>query len=230
MEIPEIVGDIIIEGKEVNEYRTVNEMDLKEGSDLKVKLSGLGEMILKKEKLTSVVVEKAVEAVRKVPLEILKRNITSTYLKEVKEMIEKYKNEIDISCLMEKFLFEIGYRGVTSTRWQEFNYFKLEAEQNGIVEYFEERVKRIVNAGEESERMSEKEERIMLIFSLLMKWEKVERQFGGKLVRRLLRIIFEEPKSPEERERRKTEIVALRCLCENLGFSTLLAVLFCFIY
>jgi hypothetical protein len=110
MKLPFGLGEISIGGCKCDEYRTLNEMDISEGSILKFALCPLGEMILKKESINESIIEKAISSVKTIPFTQLKRNITTGFLSDLKRMMDCSREKREITCLLKRFILSIALR------------------------------------------------------------------------------------------------------------------------
>jgi hypothetical protein len=149
LNLPFGLGEIEIGDLKCDQYRTINEMDVDEKTQMKFHVCPLGELILKKESLTPSIIDAAIEYAELVSFAKLERNITKEFVEELKMMEEK-KEDHEISGNLTSLIVSISYRGFLSAeRWSD-NYFYNLFSDSGFLSYFEKETWKIMNEKEES--------------------------------------------------------------------------------
>jgi hypothetical protein len=171
MNIPMGLGEIWIGDKEIDQFRTIAEMDVVEGNVLSFRLDPLADLILKKDSLTRWIIKKMIRYINTVPFWKLKRIITKELLIEVKKVMEKKKENIKIVNSLFSLLSSIAFRGAAQVNLEEMNEFSYVFDCSGLLSEMEEESKRILRMRErEGEGMKKEDEERMMGYCLLMKW------------------------------------------------------------
>jgi hypothetical protein len=210
MKLPVSLADVIIEGNRGNEYRTMREMDLADGSVVHLILCPHVHLIQKKQCLTPSLLESAITSVEGMPMWRLQRIITKEYLEELKSIIvEQEENEI-ISSLLMSLLFCIAYRGAREQGYSDDNIFSEVMSESGITELLEEKIEEMIRRKKGIKIISENEKKLLLSYCYLMSGTAID----YKRLEKILRILNCLPESDK-----KSYIIAIRCLCHgNSGF------------
>jgi hypothetical protein len=82
--------EMMIGDSEVNESRTMSEMEIKSGIRLKCRMNVIGNIFVSKEKITVEKISEGIKYVEKVPFPTLKRRMKNEMFSEMKKKISGY--------------------------------------------------------------------------------------------------------------------------------------------
>jgi hypothetical protein len=198
--------EMIIGESEVNEYRTMSEMEVESGIRLKYRMRVIGNIFVSKEKLTVEKMKEGIKYIEKVPFSTCKRIMGQRMFSEIKKKIsENEKNEEIYSSLI-SFLKMMLYRGVGVESGNGMNSFYYGMRDSGLDEMIENKVKEIVfSEGKKKSEMNECERDMILGYSFVMKRMNIEKELLLKLWK-CLTFDCERRNFEREEERRKRRI------------------------
>jgi hypothetical protein len=210
--------EMIIGESEVNEDRTMSEMEIESGIRLKYRMNAIGNIFGSKEKITVEKISEGIKYVEKVPFSTLKRIMRNEVVSEMKKKIsENEKNEEIYSSLI-SFLKMMLSRGVGVESGNVWNSCFPGMRESGLKEMIENKVKEIVFDEEKKDSEMNECERDMIVgYSFLMKDWSVEKKLLEKLCKCLILIVgkgISKEKKKEERE----GLIGLRCICKRFCF------------
>jgi hypothetical protein len=210
--------EMMIGELEVNEYRTMSEMEIESGMRLKYRINEIGNIFDSKEKITVEKISEGIKYVEKVSFSTLGRITSEEMFSEIKNKIsENEKNEEIYSSLI-FFLKMILYRGVGVESGSGSNSFYYGMRKSGLIEMIEKKLKEIVIVEEKkNSEMSECERDMILGYLFWMKRKWIEKELLLKLWNYLI-LIVKEGISKEKKKEEREGLIGLRCICENDGF------------
>jgi hypothetical protein len=215
MKIPIGLAGIMIGDKEIDQQRTIAEMELVEGSVVVQKLYPFSNLFLKSDSLTPSIILPMVQYVKTVSKTKLDNNCSEKLFDRFCWILKKYEgNEEVYHCLM-SILSKIYYRGI-STGLGNFNQYFDRINLYGIETELTVNVKKIVEEREkDGKKMDEKEEEIVFAYSWLMKRKDNEKSLVLPLANILVGILERSVKEEEKEEAEMKAVLALQCLFEN---------------
>jgi hypothetical protein len=210
--------EMMIGESEVNEYRTMAEMEIESGIHMKCRINVIWNIFVSKEKITVDKISEGIKSVVKVPFSTLKRIMRKEIFSEIKKKISENEKNEEIGFSLLSFLKMILYRGIGVESGHPWNYFYCEMSESGLKEMIENKVKEIVFSEEKkNSEMSECERDMILGYSFLMRWDKIEKELLLKLWKCLTLIVKEGISKGKKKEEREG-LIGLRCICESGSF------------
>jgi hypothetical protein len=230
LKLPNGSVEMMIGKSEVNEYRTMSEMEIESGIRLKCRINAVGNIFGSKEKITVEKISEGIEYVEKVPFSTLKRIMRKELFSEIKKKISENEKNEEIYSSLVSFLKMILYRGAGVEPGRSANTFSDEMKNSGLVSMIEDKVKEIVFSVEKkNSEMSECERDMILGYSFVMKWRAIEKELLLKLWKCLISIV-REGISKEKKKEEREGLIVLRCICESDCFFLSSFFLFLFLF
>jgi hypothetical protein len=175
---------LCIDGKEVNDSRTMDEMDVSDGCVIVQKMSPLSNL-LRPDTLTPSVVSSIVEYVENVEIWKVERILTNSLFLEIGEVMKiKKENYYPILTI----LTSIGYRYCLSDLYADPLYRPMEG--CGIVKILEDDCERVLKSeiiGDEKER--KEKDTIILAYSLIMNNHDIKSTLLKRIIEYLIKMI-----------------------------------------
>jgi hypothetical protein len=218
LKLPPGSVEMMIGESEVNEYRTMSEMDIKSGIRLKCRMNVIWKIFVSKEKLTVEKISEGLKYVEKVLFSTVERIMSQGMFPEIKKKIsENEKNEEIYSSLI-SLLKMILYRAAGMESGYGGNFFSYEMKESDLFEMIENKVKEIVvDERKKNSEMNECERDMILEYSFLMKNDEIEKELLKKLWKCLI-LIVQDGISKEKKKEEIEGLIGLRCICEWWSF------------
>jgi hypothetical protein len=169
--------EIMIEGKKIEEIRTIGEMNVVEGKVDSFCLCPLGDFVLKQDSISVPMILRMKEYVERVSLSTLDRNITTEFLISMKKVMEKMKDNEEMLKSLKSLVFSISLRGAVEVGIGNRNHFFFLFIFSSLLLDMEKECKNVLDEkGEGKEKEKEKEE-IVMSYVLLMKHRDISDDF-----------------------------------------------------
>jgi hypothetical protein len=217
LNLPVVLGEISVGDSRYGQYRTLKEMDISEGDVVIFDICPLGEMILKQKSTSPSIFEEAISYVESISFTQLERNITTTFLSEVKRTMDGSRENREKSGALKRLILSIAFRGVISCEIWKNNSFDGIFKESGMLTQLEEESKMIVKGegGCPQKVEIEKEETVLSYVLLIKNVSLSDSSFGKKLCTFLFGCVERMMKSGEKGERGMRMCLGLEGLCEG---------------
>jgi hypothetical protein len=224
MEISMGLGEIMIEGKKIEQFRTIEEMDVVEGKVVSFHLCPLADLILKRDSLSVSMVMRMKEYVETISFSSLKRIVTKEFLTKLKKVKKINKTKTDLVKSLKSLLFSILYRGAVHSSVSVYHPFFDVFSITTLFSQIKEESKRILEEGEIKGIEQEKEkEEIVLSYGFLQKGRKIRRHesLQEKMNKYLMGILDEVGNDEKCLMKKMKASLCLRGLCGGFNFHFL---------
>jgi hypothetical protein len=217
--LPLKLSALIKGGKELCPLRTLDELDINEGTVLIQQLNPLADIFIKQDSLTSSPILSMIEYVKHISVSELRSICQEEFFKKNEKVFIKYMNNPEISHSIITFLSQLLYSSALQTPYFDQNYFFNFCNNTLIVKILEAEIDNLSRNERRVGSLSVKEKEILLSYSFVMKGENIREERVNYIVECVMEMIEECVKKGDEYDIGKKGATALSCVCASLSFN-----------